>query len=158
MMGDEKKMELAKQIYQKLCETIEKREWDFRRDDEKLLVHFAVNNKDIPMRLFLIVDAKNQLISVMSPLPFKMSESNRLEGAIAACAASFGMADGSFDYDISDGTIAFRMTAYFRDSLIGEGLFLYLIFWSCEMVNKYNDLFFALDKGIMSIADFIEKV
>ena len=51
-----------------------------------------------------------------------------------------------------------RMTASFRDSLIGEGLFLYLIFWSCEMVDKYNDQFLALDKGIMSIADFIEKV
>ena len=80
-----------------------------------------------------------------------------MEGAIATCAASFGMADGSFDYDLSDGTIVFRMTASFRESLIGEGLFQYMISCSCAMVDKYNDQFLALDKGIMSITDFIAK-
>jgi hypothetical protein len=156
-MVDEKKMELAKQVYQTLCEAIERREWNFGKDEEKLLVHFGVNGDDIPMRFILIVDAARQLIRVMSPLPFKMSETKRMEGAIATCAASFGMADGSFDYDLSDGTIVFRMTASFRESLIGEGLFQYLISCSCAMVDKYNDQFLALDKGIMSITDFIAK-
>lgn len=156
-MVDEKKMELAKQVYQTLCETIERKEWNFGKDEEKLLVHFGVNGDDILMQFILIVDAERQLIRVMSPLPFKMSESKRMEGAIATCAASFGMADGSFDYDLSSGTIVFRMTASFRESLIGEGLFLYLISCSCAMVDKYNDKFLALDKGIMSITDFIAK-
>ena len=156
-MVDEKKMELAKQVYQTLCDAIERREWNFGKDEEKLLVHFGVNGDDIPMQFILIVDAERQLIRVMSPLPFKMSESKRMEGAIATCAASFGMVDGSFDYDLSDGTIVFRMTASFRESLIGEGLFQYLISCSCEMVDKYNDQFLALDKGIMSITDFIAK-
>ena len=156
-MVDEKKMELAKQVYQTLCDAIERRKWNFEKDEEKLLVHFGVNGDDIPMQFVLIVDAERQLIRVMSPLPFKMSESKRMEGAIATCAASFGMADGSFDYDLSDGTIVFRMTASFRESLIGEGLFQYLISCSCAMVDKYNDQFLALDKGIMSITDFIAK-
>lgn len=156
-MVDEKKMELAKLVYQTLCEAIERREWNFGKDEEKLLVHFGVSGDDIPMQFILIVDAERQLIRVMSPLPFKMSESKRMEGAIATCAASFGMADGSFDYDLSDGTIVFRMTASFRESLIGEGLFQYLISCSCAMVDKYNDQFLALDKGIVSITDFIAK-
>ena len=156
-MADEKKMALAKQVYQTLCEAIERREWNFGKDEEKLLVHFGVNGDDIPMQFILIVDAERQLIRVRSPLPFKMSEAKRMEGAIATCAASFGMADGSFDYDLSDGTIVFRMTASFRESLVGEGLFQYLISCSCAMVDKYNDQFLALDKGIMSITDFIAK-
>lgn len=156
-MVDEKKMELAKQVYQTLCEAIERREWNFGKDEEKLLVHFGVSGDDFPMKFILIVDAERQLIRLMSPMPFKMSESKRMEGAIATCAASFGMADGSFDYDLSDGTIVFRMTASFRESIIGEGLFQYMISCSCAMVDKYNDQFFALDKGIMSITDFIAK-
>ena len=156
-MVDEKKMELAKQVYQTLCDAIERRGWNFGRNEEKLLVHFSVNGDDIPMQFILIVDAERQLIRVMSPLPFKMSEAKRMEGAIATCAASFGMVDGSFDYNLSDGTIVFRMTASFRESLIGEGLFQYLTFCSCAMVDKYNDRFLALDKGIMSITDFIAK-
>lgn len=156
-MVDEKKMELAKQVYQTLCEAIERREWKFGKDEEKLLVHFDVNGEDIPMRFILIIDAERQLIRLMSPMPFKMSESKRMEGAIATCAASFGMADGNFDYDLSDGAIVFRMTASFRESLIGEGLFQYMISCSCAMVDRYNDQFLALNKGMMSITDFIAK-
>ena len=32
-----------------------------------------------------------------------------------------------------------------------------MISCACAMVDKYNDQFLALDKGIMSIADFIAK-
>ena len=156
-MVDEKKMELAKQVYQTLCEAIERREWNFGKDEEKLLVHFGVSGDDIPMQFILIVDAERQLIRLMSPMPFKMSEGKRMEGAIAVCAASYGMADGSFAYDLSDGTIVFRMTESFRGNDIGEGLFQYMISCSCAMVDKYNDQFLALDKGIMSITDFIAK-
>lgn len=156
-MVDEKKMELAKQVYQTLCTAIERREWHYDKDEDKLLVHFGVNGEDIPMQFILLVDAERQLIRLMSPLPFKMSESKRMEGAIATCAASYGMVDGSFDYDLSDGTILFRMTASFRESLIGEGLFQYMISCSCAMVDKFNDKFLALDKGLIDISDFISK-
>ena len=156
-MADEKKIELAKQVYQTLCESIEKREWKYGKDEEKLIVHFGVSGDDLPMNFVISVDEERQLIRLMSPLPFKMGESKRMEGAIATCVASYGMADGSFDYDLSDGEIVFRMTASFRDSVIGEGLFQYLISCSCAMVDKYNDQFLAIDKDIMSITDFIKK-
>ena len=156
-MSDEKKMELAKQVYKTLCDAIENRDWKFGKDEEKLLVHFGVNGDDIPMQFILVVDAERQLIRLMSPLPFKMSEAKRMEGAIATCAATYGMADGSFDYDLSDGEIVFRMTASFRESLIGEGLFQYMISCACAMVDQYNDMFLAVDKGLLSVTDFIAK-
>jgi hypothetical protein len=156
-MADENKIALAKQVYQTLCQAIERREWDFKKDEEKLIVYFGVNGEDIPMKMILIVDDERQLVRLISPLPFKMSEAKRMEGAIATCFASYGMVDGSFDYDISDGSITFRMTASFRDSLIGEGLLQYMISCSCVMVDKYNDQFLAIDKGVLSITDFISK-
>lgn len=156
-MGEENKVVLAKQVYKTLCDAIEKREWNFNKDEESLVVYFGVSGDDIPMQFILVVDAERQLIRVMSPLPFKMSEDKRIEGAVATCAASFGMVDGNFDYDLSNGAIVFRMTASFRESLIGEGLFQYLISCSCAMVDKYNDKFLAIDKGLMSISDFIAE-
>lgn len=156
-MIDEKQMEHAKQVYKTLCDAIVSREWKFDKDEEKLLVYFGVNGDDIPMQFVLVVDAERQLVRLMSPMPYKMSEEKRMEGAIATCAASYGMADGSFDYDLSSGEIVFRMTASFRESLIGEGLFQYMISCACAMVDKYNDQFLAIDKGIMSITDFITK-
>jgi len=154
---DEKKMADALKVYQTLCEAIERREWKYEKEEEKLLVHFGVNGDDIPMQFILVVDAERQLIRVMSPLPFKISEEKRMEGAIATCAATYGMVDGNFDYDLSDGSIVFRMTASFRDSVIGDGLFQYLISCSCAMVDEYNEKFLALDKGLMNVTDFIDQ-
>ncbi len=156
-MIDAKKMELAQQVYSTLCGGIERRGWKFGKDEDKLLVHFGVRGEDIPMNFILIVDVERQLVRLMSPLPFKMSEEKRMEGAIATCVATYGMADGSFDYDLSNGEIVFRMTASFRESTIGEGLLQYMISCSCAMVDKYNDQFLAIDKGLISIADFIAK-
>lgn len=156
-MADEVKLERAKQVYKTMCEAIERREWQCKRNDEKLYVYFGVSGEDIPMRFYLMVDVERQLIRVDSPLPFKMSEANRMEGAVATCVASFGLLDGSFDYDVRDGSISFRMTASFIDSNIGEGLLQYIISASCAVVDKFNDKFLAIDKGLLSITDFITK-
>lgn len=156
-MTDEMKIVNAKKTYDTLCKAIEKREWNFTKEEDKLLVHFGVSGEDIPMQFIMIVDAGRQMIRLMSPMPFNMDEDKRMEGAIASCVASFGMADGSFDYDITDGQIMFRMTASFIESEIGEGLFQYMISCSCAMVDKYNDKFLALNKGLISISDFIAK-
>ena len=156
-MADEMKMAHAKQIYGTLCQALENRDWYYEKDEEKLLVHFGVKGEDLHMKFILLVDAERQLIRLMSPLPFEMSEEKRMEGAIAACVASYGMVDGNFDYDLSDGRIVFRLTASFRESQIGEGLFQYMISCACAMVEKYNDRFFALNKGVISISDFVAQ-
>ena len=156
-MADEKNLAIAKSLFSKMCDALDRKDCNYEKSEEDLTVFFTVEGDDIPIRFFLIIDADAKLIKLMSPLPFKMSEEKRMDGAIAACAASFGMADGSFDYNISNGQIVFRMTASFRESLIGEELFLYMVGCSYSSVRDYNYQFLAVDKGIISIKDFIEK-
>jgi len=156
-MPDTNKTELAKKVYATLCDAIDRREWKYEKEEDALVVHFGVGGDDIPMQFILVVDESRQLIRLMSPMPYEISEEKRMEGAIATCVASFGLADGSFDYDLSNGRIVFRMTASFRESVIGEGLFQYMISCSCAMVDQYNDQFLAIDKGLLTINDFISK-
>ncbi len=156
-MADEKKIELAKQVYKTLCDAIDSREWTYDKDEDDLIVRFGVSGDDIPMRFIIVVDADRQLIRVLSFMPFNMCEEKRIEGALATCEATFRLTDGSFDYNIFDGSIAFRMTASFRESIIGEELFQYMISCSCVTVDRYNDQFLAIDKGILSVEDFIDK-
>lgn len=156
-MADEKNNAFAKTVFTTLCDVMERRGWKYENDEKDLTVHFIVSGDDIPMQFILVIDAERQLIRLMSPLPFKMSEDKRIDGAIATCAASFGLADGSFDYDLTEGRIIFRMTASFRESLIGEELFHYMIECSCVTVDEYNDKFLAIDKGLLSVSDFIEN-
>lgn len=152
----DKKM-LAQQVYATVCAALDARNWKYGKDEPKLIVHFGVNGEDIPMQMVIQVDEDRQLIRVSSPLPFKMGEDKRIEGAVAACHASWGMADGSFDYDLNGGAIAFRMVAAYHNSSISEDLIQYMISCSLAMVDKYNDKFLALSNGAMSITDFLKE-
>lgn len=152
---DEESKTLAAKIFNNLCSTLDKREWKYSTFPEDMVISFKVGGEDIPMDFVIHIDADRQLLRITSPLPFKVAEDKRMDLAIAACVASFGLADGSFDFDMAEGLIAFRLTATFRDSKIGDELFDYIIGCSCATVDKYNDRLFALSKGMLSIEEFI---
>lgn len=156
-MADEMMIARAKQVYDDLCAALDNRQWRYEKDEEKFVVHFGVNGDDIPMKMIIVVDAQRQLIRLLSPMAFKFCEEKRMDGAIASCVATYGLADGSFDYDLSNGQIVYRLTASYRGSTVSENLFQYMISCACHMVDKYNEQFLAVDKGMLSIADFIER-
>lgn len=150
-MADERKLALAHKVFAGLCDALDAREWHYDKDEEKLAVHFGVKGDDIPIKIAMFVDVERQLIRLLSPLPFSMSEDKRIEGAVATCEFTDRLADGSFDFDISTGEIFFRMTASFRESVIGEKLFQYMISRACQTVDDYNDTLLALNKGVIDI-------
>lgn len=155
-MADQMSILSAEKVYKTLCETIDNMKWYYEKIEERMMIYLDVSGEDIPMNFIIFVDAERQLVRVLSSLPFKMSEDKRLDAAIAVCVASFGMVDGNFICDMSDGSILFKMTASYMDSTISEALLNYMINCSCATVDAYNDKFFALNKGIISISEFIE--
>lgn len=154
-MADAAKLARAQETYRTLCAAIEKRNWKYTRHDDDLVVTFGVRGDDLPMDFVLIVDVDRQLIRLSSRMPFTVPEDKRIEGAIVTSYATYRITDGSFDYNMSDGRIAFRMTASFLSSKIGVALFEYMIDCSCGTVDRYNDRFFAVSKGLMSVEEFI---
>ena len=156
-MAEENNMELAKKVFDSLCAALDRRQWRYGKNEERLYVDFGVTGDDIPMKFVILVDAERQMVRAMSLLPIQFSEDKRIDGAIVTCVASFGLPDGSFDYDISTGEVSFRLTATYRDSELGDGLFQHMIDCSSFVVDKYNDKFLAVNKGFMSVQEFIEK-
>ncbi len=154
-MADNKK-ERALQVYNTLCSAIEGRDWKYDKIEEDLVVHFSVSGDDLPMVFIMRVDEERELISLHSHLGFDFPEDKRVEGAVATCAVTYKLADGCFDYDISDGAVMFRLVACYRGSEVGEMLFQYMISCACTTVDKYNDKFFALSKGMIDLSAFLE--
>jgi len=101
------------------------------------------------------VNEKRRLIEYVSPLPCVFPEDKRIEGAIAATVANYGLYDGSIIYSIDRGLLLYRMTCSFHDGVIGEGLFHYMIQCGCVNVDLYNDRFAALAEGKIDIQQFI---
>ena len=149
------KMERAKKVYATLCGALDERNWKYEKVDDELLVHFTVQGDDLPIQYLIFVDVDRQLLRLLSPLPFDMSEDKRIDGAIATCHATYGLMDGSFDYDLSNGRISYRMTSAFLDNEIPASVVHYMIDFAGVIVDKYNDKFFALNKGFLTIEKFL---
>ena len=150
-------MEKAKQVYEAIIAMLDKRNWSYDRHDEDLVISSGVKGDDLPINFILAVNAKNQVVSFLSRLPFTMSEEKMVDGAIACCIANNRLVDGSFDYDVTNGNITFRLTTCYRDSDISESVFEYMIMVASMTVDNYNDKFLMISKGMMSVDQLLNN-
>lgn len=119
-------MAKAKETFDALCQMLDDRNWHYEKIEEKLKIKSGIKGDDLPIDFVMRVNPRNQIVSFLSWLPFKVEESKRIDVALATCVANYGLADGSFDFDLSDGEILFRLTSSFRDSALGDDLFEYI--------------------------------
>ena len=101
---------------------------------------------------------KKEIVVLYSALPLAFEEPIRQVGAIAVSSANNRLADGSFDYNIKDGAVFFRMSASYRESKIGKELLEYMIRCSSMTVDRYNDKLLMLSRGILTLDDFIREI
>lgn len=150
-------MAKAQETYAVLCSMLDNKEWHYDKIEEDLVIKSSVKGDDFPIDFIMKVNPRNEIVSFISWLPFKIDESKRIDLALAVCATNYRMADGSFDYDLSDGTIMFRLTSSFKESTLSESLFEYMLMVSAATVDRYNDKFFMISKGMLPIQQFIES-
>ena len=149
-------MRKAVEVYDTLCSMLDNINWKYEKVEEKLMIKSGVKGDDLPIDFLMIVKPNSEVVQFISSLPFNMPEDKRVEGALAICAANYGMVNGSFDYDLSDGQILFRLTTSYRESLLSEALLEYMVMVSASTIDKYNDRFFMLAKGMISLEQFME--
>lgn len=157
-MANEKEMALAKSTFDTVCRALDQKEWRYDKDEKDLSIRSGVKGEDIPIDFVIKVDADRQVVRLMSFMPFSIAEDKRLDVTIALCAINNNFANGSFDYDISDGTVFFKMTNSFTDSELAEEVIDYMVLCACTMIDKYNDKFLMLSKGILSIEQFLSSL
>lgn len=147
----------AREVYHTLLKMLDARDWKYDRNDEKLLIKSGVSGEDLPVEFVMFVRPKNQVVQFISSLPFKIPEDKRVDAALAVCVANYNLIHGSFDYDIRDGEISFRLTSSYRDSKIGEEMLEYMMMVAASTTDNYNDKFFMISKGVLTIQEFMEQ-
>ena len=158
-MADERELKQAKATFATLCKYLDDKGWKYDVDDtseDRLTIKSGAATNDFPVEFRVIVDADRMLVSYLSILPFRAPEDKLIDMALATTVANYGIVDGSFDFNIETGNIIFRLTSSFRESLLGTELFEYMIIVATSTVDAYNDKFFMLSKGMLSIEDFIK--
>ncbi len=151
-------MEKAKQVYQKLIAMLDARDWHYERDDEKMAVKAGIKGDDLPIHFTMSVRPDMEIVQIMSWMPFEVPEDKRVDIAIAVCVANYTLAQGCFDFSIENGNLLFRMTTNYMKSELSDDLLEHIIFLSAATVDRFNDKFFMVTKGMLSIDDFIKQV
>lgn len=148
-----KEME-AKAMYNTLCNTLDNMKWRYSKEEDKLVIRTSAVGDDLSIKLFMKVDSERQVMYLKSPMPFEVPEGTRQSVGMAVLIANYCMLNGSFEYDLSDGYLAFKMVIPFMESMVSEAVCKYMINLSCRMTDKFNDKFKSLAEGTMTLDEF----
>ena len=150
-------IQASEKVFATLISAIEALGYTYEKKSERQIAFTATGN-DIPMNFCVEVNCDKQIVVLYSFLPLEADKSVAGEMALAVCSINYRLADGSFDYSIPTGKIAFRMTANYRDSEIGKELLDYMIRCSIMTVDRYNDKLLMLSRGLMTLDEFSEEI
>lgn len=148
--------EIGLSVYKKLTDYLDSHNLKYSTHDEDLLVTLTIHGNDLPMFVIIRVVDERSLIIINSPVPFKFPEDKRIDGALAVAAANYAMLNGCFDYDMSDGEIKFRLAQNYEGMEVSDDLLSYMLGVTIVSTDKYNDKFFMLGKGMITLEQFIE--
>ena len=157
-MADEKEIRQAKAAYDTLCEMLKAREWHYESDEDNFTIMCGARGEDLPMEIRVQVDPERLIVTLLSQMPFSVPEDKRVEMALAVSAVNYALVDGSFDYNFVDGTLLFRMTSSYRESLVGKDMFEYMLYVSCKTIDDYNDKFLMIIKEKMTLEDLVKFI
>ncbi len=143
------------QVYHKILEALDQKNWRYKKSEETLTVEYKVKGNGMPAEFIIQVDEKRNLIGIYSPCYCSFGEELRVEGALATCYVTDLLVNGGFDYNFSDGQITFRAIIPYVDCDIDVELISDMIDLCAGTVIKYNDIFFEISKGYMTLEDYI---
>jgi hypothetical protein len=157
-MADQNCLIQERSTFDVLCKTFDSHGWSYERDSEKLKIKCSATGEDLPVSMVIAVDAERMLVTLASYIPVSVPQDKRIDVAIGICKINDCLVDGSFDYDVIEGNVFFRMTNSFVESLLDAEVFEYMLSCSFATIDEYNDKLLMLAKGTISLDKFLELV
>ncbi len=157
-MVDANQMKHAKMAYDRLCEMLDERGWNYDKNEEDMSITSGARGDDLPIDILMNVDEEKMLVTLYSKMSYIVPEDKRVELAFAISAINYALVDGCFDYNPFNGNIVFRSTTSIMGSHISKEAFEYMLLVSCDTIDIYNDKLFMVIKDAMSLDDLIRFI
>lgn len=160
-MATDKQKKAAEAVYNTVIRYLDGKSFKYTIRDaqgDDYMIQLDMKGDDLPISLYIIVDADRELIMVKSPELSKFGADQIDMAAKAVCSVNYAIADGSYALDIDDGRIMWTITSCFRGSLVGEETIHYLIGVSVVTLDRFNDLFMMMKMGILDLDGFRAKI
>ena len=141
----------AQTVFEICKSALDDSEWNYDHNDEEMWITCTYTGEDLPIDLYIKVNAKRQMIIISSRIPVIFPEDKIIDAALACSMINSSIVDGSFDLNVKTGKVYYRMTGCFLESLISKGFFDYMMVNSLRVVEEFNDKLFTLAKGITDL-------
>ncbi len=148
----------AQKTFTTFCKMMEAREWKFDKDEENLRIKTGVRGDDLAIHVNVAIDSERALVLLYSPFEFSVPQEKMMDMALAVCIINNSLIDGNFDYDTEKGSLCFRMSMSFRESLISVEALDYMMSYTVYVVDEYNDKLLMLAKGMLSPQQLMESM
>ena len=148
----------AKAAFDLVVKTFKKNKWKYEANKDKLQVKTIFSGDDLDMTLYISIDEDRDLLRIYSFLPEDFPSDKIALGAFATAAVNWKIANGTFDYDVSDGTVMFRVVNSFRNCPMSKEIIDYLVHITVGTVDEYNDKLVDLAKGRMTLDQFMSAI
>ena len=129
----------------------------FKEDEDALQLEYTVTEDDLPQPTVIRIIEHQDLVQIISPMPFIVPKDKRLDVAVAAAIANDHILNGSFALNFSNGDLRFRVSQSYVDMELSEEFARYFFSMAVMAIDQYNDLFSRLSMGEMSLQEFIEE-
>jgi len=152
--------EVSKQalaVFSTISKVLEKEEFNFQKDEEKLEFRFGARGNDLPVDIIITVIPGRDLITFLSFLPFKGVGEKMTDIAMAICEINFKITAGCFSMSLKNGAIAFQISQSFKGSLISEELIKDILYTTFFTVDEYNDKLFDVSRGKLAASDILAE-
>ena len=146
----------AQQIYDTLIEALDERKWKYNADPNDLTVQTGVIGDDFPISILFVVDPKRDCVTFRTGNIITFDAEQILEAAVATCSANDGLVFGHFILDISDGSFYYSYSDSYEGCEVTPSFFQNMIGYAVSTVDHYNDRFIMLQKGKISLKQFLE--
>lgn len=128
-------------------------------DHEKNTVFITVTGDDFPVTLMFSVNAENNRVETYSRLPFEIKKEKAVDVAMAIAAINARIAYGKFCLYFDKGVCSYENNEYLTgvegfSSEYGK----VLVATAYSIIEEYNDKLFAVNKGLMSVKDFLASL
>lgn len=131
---------------------------NYSKDEDELKFRYIINGDDIPMNFVMRVVPSAGIISLLSPFSFKIKDKNIVNASIAVSATNNSILNGSFDLDVFDGSLCFRISTCYTEELVDMDVLRYLVAVASNTVDRYNDRLLALNKNIISLDEYLQWI
>ncbi len=152
------KKAIASRWYKVMCSMLDQKGWTYEKDEEKFKISCEAEGENGELDIRMYLDDERELAVTWVFLDLSVPEEMRETMAHAVNVVNYCLVHGAYDFNQQKGNLLFRCTSSYRDSILSEEWFEYLLDVACSSADSYMSKFRRLVKGYLTVDELYDEL